>query len=74
MFLRIVNIFLIFKHSQWKPKPFEIKINIDLEARSVEKEIIYMTIFTPFGLNTGGNPWLLITPKENNQWGNDEPG
>ena len=55
MFLRIVNVYLIFKHSQLKPNPFGIKINIDLEATSVEKKIyIYMTHFTPTGLNTVG--------------------
>ena len=43
MFLRIANIYLIFKHFQQKPKPFRIKINIDLDAISMEKKInIYM--------------------------------
>ena len=32
MFLRIINIYLIFKHSHQKSKPFGIEINIDLEA------------------------------------------
>ena len=39
MFLRIANVYLIFRHSQKKTKPFGIKINIDLEATSVEKKI-----------------------------------
>ena len=39
--------------SQWKPKPFGTKINIDLETTSVEKKI-YMAHFYPFGLNTVG--------------------
>ena len=48
MFLRIVNVYFIFKHSHWKPNTFGIKINIDLEAASVEKKIfIYMDHFYP---------------------------
>ena len=65
MFLRIANVYLIFRHSQKKTKPFGIKINIDLEATSVEKKIyIYMGHFYPFGLNTVGNSWPIITTKE----------
>ena len=46
MFLRTVDVYLIFKHSQWKPKLFGIKINIDLEAKNVENNIyIYMAQF-----------------------------
>ena len=48
MFLRIVDVYLIFEHFQWKPKPFAITINIDLEATSVKKKIyIYMAYFHP---------------------------
>ena len=62
MFLRIVNVHLIFKHSQQKPNPFGIKINIDLEATIVEVKIhIYLIHFD-------------YTPKKAKQWGNDGPG
>ena len=55
MFLRIVDVYLIFKHSQWRPKPFGIKSNIDSQATSAEKKIyIFMAHFNPFGLNTVG--------------------
>ena len=55
MFLRIVNVYLIFKHSHEKPKPFRIEIDIDLEATIVEVKFrIYMAHFYPFGLNTVG--------------------
>ena len=48
MFLRIVNVYVIFKDSHWKPKTFGIKINMDLEAASVEKKnFIYMVHFYP---------------------------
>ena len=46
MFLRMVNVYLIFKLSHRKPKPFEIKVNIDLEGTIVKLEIhIYMAPF-----------------------------
>ena len=55
MFLRIANVYLIFRHSQRKTKPFEIKINIDLEATSVEKKIyIYMAHFYPLWIEHSG--------------------
>ena len=37
MFLRKVDVYLIFKDSQWTPKPFGIKINI--QATNVKKKI-----------------------------------
>ena len=40
MFLRIVNVYLILKHSQWKPKPFGIKINLDLGAAMRKRKLI----------------------------------
>ena len=55
MFLRKVYVYLIFKRSQWKPKPFGIKINIDLEATSVENKIyIYMAYFYPLWIEQSG--------------------
>ena len=55
MFLRIANVYLIFRHSQKKTKPFGIKINIDLEATSVEKKIyIYMAHFYPLWIEHSG--------------------
>ena len=55
MFLRKVYVYLIFKRSQWKPKPFGIKINIDLEAASVENKIyIYMVYFYPLWIEQSG--------------------
>ena len=46
MFLSIVDVYLIFKYSQWKLEPVGIKINIDLEATGMEKKI-YMAHFYP---------------------------
>ena len=64
MFLRIVDVYLIFEHFQWKPKPIAIKINIDLEAISVKKKIyIYMAYFHPLWIKHS-KPWPLITLKE----------
>lgn len=43
MFLRIVDAYLIFKHSHQIANPFEVKINTDFVASSVEvKTHIYM--------------------------------
>ena len=55
----------IFNNSQQKHKPFGIKIDIYLEATSVGKESIYMNHFYPLWIEHWGNPWPLITPKEN---------
>ena len=76
MFLRKVYVYLIFKCSQWKPKPFGIKINIDLEAASVEKKIyICMVHFYPLWTEHSREP---MTPyylqRKQNEWGKDEPG
>ena len=56
MFLRIVNVYLlIFKHSQWKSKPFQININIDLDATSMENKIyICIAHFHPFWIEHSG--------------------
>ena len=66
MFLRIVNVYLTFKHSQWKPKPFGITINIDLEAPTVEKKIyIYMAHFHPLWIEHSGLTYgPLLPPKK----------
>ena len=71
MFLRIVDVYLILKHSNRKPKLFAIKINIDLEVRNVEVKIhIYgpfLPHFYPIWIeHSGGNvePQPLITPEE----------
>ena len=62
MFLRIVNVNLILKHSHQKPKPFGIKINIDLEAPIVEVKIhIYMAHFYPIWIKHNGLILSLIT-------------
>ena len=66
MFLRIVRVYFIFKHSQWKSKPFGIKINIDLEAPSVENKIYsYWAHFLPFWTeHSGVTNGPLLPPKE----------
>ena len=65
MFLRTVDVYLIFKHSQWKPKLFGIKINIDLEAKNVENNIFIWPSFNPFGLNkVGVTHGPLLLPKK----------
>ena len=65
MFLRIVYVYLVFKHSQLKPKPFGIKINIDLEAAGVEKKIIYMVYFHPLWIeNSVVTHSPLLPPKK----------
>ena len=62
----IVDLYLIFRHSQWKPKPFGTKINIDLEATSVEKKIYnYMAHFHPFWIeHIGVTHGPLLPPKK----------
>ena len=48
MLLRIVNVYLIIKHSHQKPKLFGIEINIDVDTTIVEVKIhIYMAHFYP---------------------------
>ena len=67
MFLRIVNIYLISKHSHQRSKPFGIEINIDLEATTVKVKLqIYMVHFYPIWIEHWGivEPDSLITPKE----------
>ena len=55
MFLRIVNIYLIFKHSHQKSKPFGIEINIDFEATIVKVKIyIYIAHFYPIWIEHNG--------------------
>ena len=72
MFLRIVDVYLIFEHFQWKPKPIAIKINIDLEATSVKKKIyIYMAYFHPLWIKHTMAPYY--PQRKQNQWDNDEP-
>ena len=63
-------IILIFKYSQRKPKPFGVKINIDLEATSVERKLTFIwPIFTPFRLNTGVTHGPLLPPKKTKPMG-----
>ena len=59
MFSRIVDVY-------FKPKPFGIKNNIDLEATSVEKKIyIYMVHFYPLWTeHSGVTHGPLLPPKE----------
>ena len=47
MFLRIVNAYLIFKHSHQRANPFDVKINTDFEAPSVEVKIHIYMAFLP---------------------------
>ena len=66
MFFRIVDAYLVFKHSQWKPKPFGIKINLVLGKTSVEKKIyICMPQFYPLWIE---HRWVihgyLLPPKK----------
>ena len=53
MFLRIVDVYLIFKHCHQKPKPFGIEINKDLEAAIVTIHI-YMAHFYPIWIECSG--------------------
>ena len=63
MFLRIVNVYLIFKHSHQKPKPFRIEIDIDLEATIVEVKIhIYMAHFYPIWIKHSGVILSIMAP------------
>ena len=59
MFSRIVDVY-------FKPKPFGIKNNIDLEATSVEKNIyIYMVHFYPLWTeHSGVTHGPLLPPKK----------
>ena len=75
MFLRIVDVYLIFNHSRWKPKPSGIKI-IDLEATSVEKKI-YINIANFYHLwieHSGVTHGPYYPQRKQNQQGNDEQG
>ena len=76
MFLKIVDVYLIFKHSQWKLKPFGIMIIIDLEPTSVEKKT-YIDIghfYTLWNEHTGVTHAPYYYQRKQNQRGNDEPG
>ena len=64
----------MFKHSQYKPKSFGIKINIDLEANNLEKKLYLHGLFLPTLATVG----QLMTPyqpqRKQNQWGHHELG
>ena len=77
MFLRIVDAYLIFKHSHQIANPFEVKVNTDFVASSVEvKTHIYMA-FYPIWIKHSG-VMLSLAPyypqRKQNLEGNDEPG
>ena len=66
MFLRIVDVYYLHLQSfSIETQAFGIKIDIYLEATIVRKKIIYMNHFYPLWIEHWGNPWPLITPKEN---------
>ena len=77
MFLRMVDVYLIFKHSHQKLKLFVIEINIDLEATIVEVKIhIYMAHFYPFWIEHSQvllSHGPLLLQRNQNRWGNDDP-
>ena len=78
MFLRIINLYLIFKHFHQKSKPFGIKINTHLEPTIVKVKIyIYMAYFYPIWIEHIGvmlNHDPLLPLKKAKPMGNDGLG
>ena len=63
MLLRIVNVYLIIKHSHQKPKLFGIEINIDVDTTTVEVKIhIYIAHCYPIWIKHIGVILSLVAP------------